>query len=122
MHVFSIQSCVWETSNPSEANIKIQHVQQSKDYAELSGLDGEPMEFQWNVFPGFTSIEILRQIQRDVNVRRINSDHFEAKAFVFLSLGDEDKWCGSCNHVPEVSMHLFGHTQGQEPTGVNISI
>ena len=31
----------------------------------------------------------------------MNSYHFEAKAFVFLSLGDEDKWCGSCNHVPE---------------------
>ena len=70
MHVFSIQSCVWETSDPSEAKIKwreqIQKFQQSNDYAELSGLDGEPIEFQWNVFPGFTSIEILRQIQREI--------------------------------------------------------
>ena len=84
MHFFSIQSGVWEPSNPSEANIKIQHFQQSNGCAELSGLDGEPIEFLWNVFPGVTSIDILRQIQRDVNVRRINSDHFEAKAFVFL--------------------------------------
>ena len=65
-----IQSCLGTMSHPSEAIVKwkeqIQYFRQFNEYAELSGIDGEPIEFEWNIFPGFTSIEILRAIQRSV--------------------------------------------------------
>ena len=48
-----IQYCVWEKSHPSEANAKWieqnQYFQQSNEYAQLSGIDGEPIEFEWNI-------------------------------------------------------------------------
>ena len=73
----------------SEANEKwkdqISAFQQDKEYAELSGIDWEPVEFKWNIFTGFTSIEILRQIQRDLKARHTNPDQFEGR-FLFMSM------------------------------------
>ena len=46
-----------------------QRIPPIKEYAELSGIDGEPIEFEWNIFSGFTSIEILRKIQEDLEAR-----------------------------------------------------
>ena len=41
------------------------------------------MEDQWSesgiFFPGFTSVEILRHIQQDLNARRINPDQHEGR-------------------------------------------
>ena len=33
-------------------------------YRELDRTDGEPMEFEWNIFPGFTTLQILAEIQK----------------------------------------------------------
>ena len=47
---------------------------QVKDFAltnafrESFAIDGEPIEFEWKVFPGLPSLEILQKIQRDLNV------------------------------------------------------
>ena len=54
VHVyFDSVSCLEETSHPSEANarwiLQIQYFQQSNEYAELFGIDGEPIEFEWNI-------------------------------------------------------------------------
>ena len=32
---------------------------------ELLGTDGEAIEFEWTIFPGFSSLQILQEIQRD---------------------------------------------------------
>ena len=83
-HVYSDSVlCMERIHQPSEANTKwkelIHYFQQSSEYAELSGIDGEPIEFEWNNSPGFTSIEILRHIQQDLNARRINPDQHEGR-------------------------------------------
>ena len=69
--------------NHSKANGKwkdqIREFQRSNEYAELYGIDGEPFEFEWNIFPGFTSIEIFRQIQKDLKTRQMNPEQFEGR-------------------------------------------
>ena len=40
---------------------QLEELQQTDSYRELFGVDGEPIEFEWNVFPGLTSLEILRK-------------------------------------------------------------
>ena len=37
----------------------------SLSYKELLGIDGEPLEFEWNVLPQFSSLQILQKIQDD---------------------------------------------------------
>ena len=38
---------------------------------ELFGLDGEPIEIEWNILPGVTSLEMLRKIKDDLQRRNI---------------------------------------------------
>ena len=82
MHVYSDSVfSLGKLLNHSEANEKwrdqISEFQQSNEYAELSEVDGESIEFEWNIFPGFTSIEILRQIQKDLKNRQITREQLE---------------------------------------------
>ena len=37
---------------------------ESRYFRELDRIDGEPMEFEWKNFPGFTTVEILDEIQK----------------------------------------------------------
>ena len=45
----------------TEANVKwtdqLQGFRQSDEYRELSGIDGEPIEFEWNLFPGLATLQ-----------------------------------------------------------------
>ena len=41
----------------------------SSEYRALDRIDGEPMEFEWNIFPGFTTLQLCHKIER--NTREI---------------------------------------------------
>ena len=62
-------------SDRSEANrrceAQVADVQLSASCEETLGIDGEPVEFEWNIFPGFTSLQILQRIQNDLQKRNI---------------------------------------------------
>ena len=36
----------------------------SPQYRTLDAIDGEPMEFEWNIFPGFTTLSSAKQFKR----------------------------------------------------------
>ena len=36
----------------------------SSQYRTLDTVDGEPMEFEWNIFPGSTTLELVREVQK----------------------------------------------------------
>ena len=79
VHVYSDSvSCLGKMYDHPEANEKwksqIREFQQSNECAELSGIFGEPTEFEWKIFPGFTSIETLGEIQKDLKARQINPE------------------------------------------------
>ena len=51
----------------------------SSQYRTLGTIDGEPMEFEWNIFTGFTNIAALQQSPRvpvecEHRVRNISQD------------------------------------------------
>ena len=35
----------------------------SPDYRNLDRIDGEPIEFEWNIFPGFTTLQLSHNVQ-----------------------------------------------------------
>ena len=35
----------------------------SPEYRALDRIDGEPMEFEWNIFPGFTTLQLCSKVQ-----------------------------------------------------------
>ena len=38
------------------------------------GIDGEPIEFEWNIFPGLTSLELLQKIQKHLQDQNIEPE------------------------------------------------
>ena len=39
----------------------------SSEFRTLDTIDGEPMEFEWNIFPGFTSLQLVQEVQKFMN-------------------------------------------------------
>ena len=94
----------------------------SLEYRALDRLDGEPMEFEWNIFPGFTTLQLSHKVQElekftgriifmsmfnDItwrskdNKKECESNaqlvslfarRFGAGQWSFLGLGSEKKW------------------------------
>ena len=49
------------------------------------GIDGEPVEFEWNLFPGHTALALLRKIYGDLQRRNIDREKYgDRLAFVSM--------------------------------------
>ena len=62
VHVYSDSVlCPGEIYEHAEANAKwkdqLQYFQPSNKFKDLCGIDGEPLEFEWHIFPGHTTLE-----------------------------------------------------------------
>ena len=42
---------------------KLTWFKSSSQYRTLDTIDGEPMELEWNIFPGFTTLQLVREVQ-----------------------------------------------------------
>ena len=49
---------------------------ENNSFNELLRLDGEPIEFEWKNFTGFTALEILHRIQCDMQGAHIEPEEF----------------------------------------------
>ena len=46
---------------------KLTWFKSSPKYRTLDTTDGEPMEFEWNIFPGFTTLQLCNRVQELVS-------------------------------------------------------
>ena len=87
-------------SKSTEANAKwkdqLQYFQQSNSHRESFGIDGQPIELVWNIFPGLTTLEILQKIQEHVADRQISPEHFEGR-IIFTSMFNDVDWTQTDN-------------------------
>ena len=44
----------------------------SSQYRTLDTIDGEPMKFEWNIFPGFTTLQLCNKVQEFMSKRAIS--------------------------------------------------
>ena len=58
---------------------------ESHQFREWSRIDVEPMEFEWNIFTGFTTIGILAEIQKMMTEIKCQTEHFQGR-IIFLSM------------------------------------
>ena len=35
----------------------------SQEYRKFDRIDGEPMEFEWNIFPGFNTLQLSQEVK-----------------------------------------------------------
>ena len=86
----------------------------SPSYIELLGIDVEAIGFEWNNFPGFSSLQILQEIQNDL--RNIESEKFTDR-IIFMSMFNDIDWTrkghdGMCtSNFEEVKEHAKRFSQ-----------
>ena len=42
----------------------MERFKKSSQYRTLDTIDGEPMDFEWNIFAGSTALELVREVQK----------------------------------------------------------
>ena len=66
---------------PEEAtkkwNDQVSTLKMCHNFRELQGLDGEPIDFGWKVFPGATALGILHKIQADLQGKHITLEKLQ---------------------------------------------
>ena len=60
-------------------------------YRELDRNDGEPKEFEWTTLPGFTSLQILAEIQKRMNEMWCELEQFSGR-IIFMSMYNDIVW------------------------------
>ena len=70
---------------------QVEEFKMSPSYKELLGTDGAAIEFEWNIFPGFTSLQILQEIQNDLRKRNVEHEKFTDR-ITFMSMFNDIDW------------------------------
>ena len=63
----------------------------SRQYSELDRIDGEPMEFEWKIFPGSTTLKILAEIQNMMAETQCEPEQFPGP-IIFMSMYNDIVW------------------------------
>ena len=62
----------------------------SSQYRTLDTIDGEPMEFEWNIFPGFTTLQLVQEVQKFMN-KMSEPEQFQGR-IIFMSMFNDIIW------------------------------
>ena len=62
----------------------------SPHYRTLDTIDGEPMEFEWNIFPGFTTLQLVDEVQKFMN-KMSDPAQFQGRS-IFMSMFNDVIW------------------------------
>ena len=57
---------------------------------ELERLNGEPLDFEWKIFPVATALELLHRIQKDLKGKRIRPESFSDRIIFMFMFNDID--------------------------------
>ena len=60
---------------------------------ELDRFDGKPMEFEWTVFPGFSTLQIHAEIQNMMTEIQCEPEQFRGRIIV-MSMYNDIVWGG----------------------------
>ena len=94
-HVFSDSVLCLGTvnQNPTSNTVweeKLSWFKDSSQYRTLDTFDGEPMEFEWNVFPGFTTLQLVQEVQQFMN--KMNEPEQFKGRIIFMSMFNDIIW------------------------------
>ena len=91
---FQIVLCLAKVNqNPTSNAVweeKLSWFKDSPQYRTLVTIDGEPMEFDWNIFPGFTTLQLVQEVQKFIN-RMGEPEQFQGRV-IFMSMFNDISW------------------------------
>ena len=80
--------------NPQSNNFredKLTWFKSSPQYRTLDAIDGEPMEFEWNIFPGFTTLQLSQEVQ-ELFLRLSETQEKFSGRIIFMSMFNDISW------------------------------
>ena len=93
---FRIQCCVLEGSinirSPTNlGRTGIGWITTSQSYRDYDGISGEPTEFEWNIFPGFTTLQLCGKVT-DLLSRLGDTPETFTGRILFMSMFNDISW------------------------------
>ena len=70
---------------------QVEDLKKYSSYQDAVGLDGEPTDFEWKKFPGFSSLSLLREIQNVLETKNIKPEYFKDR-IIFMSMFNDIVW------------------------------
>ena len=87
--------CVGQVKDISRATERwkgrVEDLKKCSSYQDAVELDGEPIKFEWGIFPRFSSLSLLREIQNDLETKNIKPEDFKAR-IIFMSMFNDVVW------------------------------
>ena len=100
LNVFS--DSVWclgkVNQNPTSHTVweeKLIWFKDSPQYRTLDTIDGEPMDFEWNIFPGFTTLQLISKVQ-EFMTKMGDPSQFKGR-IIFMSMFNDIIWWSEDN-------------------------
>ena len=97
---------IHQNQNPesNEAGKKrIEWITTSQSYRDYDGISGEPTEFEWNIFLGFTTLQLYGKVKDFLSRLRETPENFTRRIF-FMSMFN-DISCGTKDNEKECLAH-----------------
>ena len=86
--------CFGNMSENPQSNIvledKLTWFKSSSQYRILDTFDGEPMEFEWNIFSGFTTLQLCNKVQELLS-KMSKPEDFTGR-IIFMSIFNDISW------------------------------
>ena len=70
---------------------KLSWFKSSPEYRDLDKIDGEPMEFESNIFPGFTTLQLCYKVQEFLSNMSTEPENFTGR-IIFMSMFNDISW------------------------------
>ena len=70
---------------------KLTWFKSSSQYRALDTIDGEPMEFEWNTFPGFTTLQLCNKVHEFMSKMSDKPEEFTGR-FIFMLMFNDISW------------------------------
>ena len=101
VHVFSDSVlCLGKVHQHPESNEawkkRIEGIVTDKSYRDYDGINGEPTEFEWNIFPGFTTLQLCGKV-RDILSRVGETPETFTRTILLMSMFNDISCDGNGN-------------------------
>ena len=96
VHVFSDSVlCFGKMNENPQSNYAWEHrltwFESSSEYRTLDRIDGQPMEFEWNMFPRFTTLQLCHKVQELLLRMSVTTEKFTGR-IIFMSMFNDISW------------------------------
>ena len=93
---FPTRCFTWEASVQNQFNLEktMKWYLENRSLKDVDRIDGEPMEFEWTICPGFATLWILNEIQNMMAELQCKPEQFQGR-IIFMSMFKEFVWVNS---------------------------